>query len=438
MNFKKKIFATTCLVVSLLLLFYIFFRSEVFWEGEKRDYYANYYIATIVLTLFSIITFYINDKIKTYLSIVTTTIVLTLYTIEGYLIFYPPTVNGDIGILKVIKKKNIYEAQTGKQYDFRYKLKVYEDLKKENKKVFLSILPKYFEEEKIQTLSGISKVETLFCNENGYYSMYKSDRYGFNNPDTEWDQKNVEFLLIGDSFVHGQCVNPPHDLTSVLRILSKKSALSLGYRSTGTLKQYAILKEYLKPGIKNILWVYFENSDINDLALELKSPILLNYLDNSSYTQNLISKQKTIDRLLKDEMKKRVDSEKSIKFLKLYRLRSTLSTKIFLKTSKNFSVQPEFKYILNQANILAKKNNSKLHFVYLPHYARYKFDYVDPNYQTVKKIIDEMDIPFIDIHKELFEKEKNPLDLFPFQMYGHYTVEGYKKVSEKIYQAITK
>ena len=49
-----------------------------------------------------------------------------------------------------------------------------------------------------------------------------------------------------------------------------------------------------------------------------------------------------------------------------------------------------------------------------------------------------MDISFIDLHKELFEKEKNPLDLFPFQMYGHYTVERYKKVSEKIYQAITK
>ena len=36
---------------------------------------------------------------------------------------------------------------------------------------------------------------------------------------------------------------------------------------------------------------------------------------------------------------------------------------------------------------------------------------------------------------EVFEKEKNPLTLFPFEMYGHYTVEGYKKVSEIIYKS---
>ena len=50
------------------------------------------------------------------------------------------------------------------------------------------------------------------------------------------------------------------------------------------------------------------------------------------------------------------------------------------------------------------------------------------------KIIDEIDIPFINIHKEVFEKEKNPLTLFPFEMPGHYNAEGYKKVSEVLYQ----
>ena len=45
-----------------------------------------------------------------------------------------------------------------------------------------------------------------------------------------------------------------------------------------------------------------------------------------------------------------------------------------------------------------------------------------------------MDIPFIDIHKEVFEKEENPLKLFPFEMYGHYNTEGYKKVTEVIYK----
>ena len=86
-----------------------------------------------------------------------------------------------------------------------------------------------------------------------------------------------------------------------------------------------------------------------------------------------------------------------------------------------------------------RKNNSKLYFVYLPNSVRYKLNYNDPNYQSVKKIIDAMNIPFIDIHKEVMEKEKNPLELFPPKMYGHYTghytVEGYRKISEKIYHS---
>ena len=33
----------------------------------------------------------------------------------------------------------------------------------------------------------------------------------------------------------------------------------------------------------------------------------------------------------------------------------------------------------------------------------------------IKNIVTELNIPFIDIHNEVFEKEKNPLKLFPFE-----------------------
>ena len=42
-------------------------------------------------------------------------------------------------------------------------------------------------------LSGASNSMTVHCNENGYFSTYLSDRYGFNNPDKEWDKKLVIF-----------------------------------------------------------------------------------------------------------------------------------------------------------------------------------------------------------------------------------------------------
>ena len=83
---------------------------------------------------------------------------------------------------------------------------------------------------------------------------------------------------------------------------------------------------------------------------------------------------------------------------------------------------------------LAEENNSKLYFVYMPEYNRFLNDYDDSTFFIVKKIIDEIGIPFINIQKEVFEKEKNPLILFPFELPGHYNAEGYKKVSRVLYE----
>ena len=67
MNIIRKIFSPGCLAVSLLLLFYTFYKSEVYWSGTKSNYYYIYYIVLTVLLIFSIITFYLNNKIKDYL-----------------------------------------------------------------------------------------------------------------------------------------------------------------------------------------------------------------------------------------------------------------------------------------------------------------------------------------------------------------------------------
>ena len=84
------------------------------------------------------------------------------------------------------------------------------------------------------------------------------------------------------------------------------------------------------------------------------------------------------------------------------------------------------------AKNLAIKNNSKLYLVYLPTYARYKKNFNDTNYNNIK-ISKELDLDFIDVHKLLFNKERNPLVFFPFELPGHYNIEGYRKISEIIY-----
>ncbi|MGH8542704.1 MAG: hypothetical protein ACREX3_03470, partial [Gammaproteobacteria bacterium] len=52
-------------------------------------------------------------------------------------------------------------------------------------------------------LSGISGKLTLFCNESGQYSFYRSDEYGFHNPKGVWSYRDLQVAALGDSFTSG-------------------------------------------------------------------------------------------------------------------------------------------------------------------------------------------------------------------------------------------
>ena len=104
--------------------------------------------------------------------------------------------------------------------------------------------------------------------------------------------KYCDILLVGDSMTHGACVNRPYDIASNLRLLKKNEngVLNLAYLGNGPLIEYAVLREYLKnKNVKNILWMYFEGNDLLNLQGELSFPILLKYLENKSFHQNLIT-----------------------------------------------------------------------------------------------------------------------------------------------------
>ena len=79
---------------------------------------------------------------------------------------------------------------------------------------------------------------------------------------------------------------------------------------------------------------------------------------------------------------------------------------------------------------------SKIYFVYLPEYKRYTSNYNNTNYLEIKKILTDLEIKFIDIHEEVFSEVENPLIFFPYELPGHYTIEGYKVVTKKIYEYI--
>ena len=171
-----------------------------------------------------------------------------------------------------------------------------------------------------------------------------------------------------------------------------------------------------------------------------------------NYTQNLKLRQDEVNALGFKTIEKEyteIRKVKQINFLKLNTIREKFNNLLPEKYRpyEDFRQVPletkSFKMILKLAKDLVAQNNSKLYFVYLPLCERYKTktkgcyykkgEYDDSNYRLLKKIVNELDIPFIDTHTEVFLKEKFPTKLFPFELNKHYNVEGFRKVSEATY-----
>lgn len=426
MRFLIKVFSPFFLVSSLLLFFYIFYRSELIFNGQNRSAYLIYYYTSIIFILSSIFTFFLSKEKKQYLIISLISIVFALYLFEIYLEFFKQKIDA----------KN-YEKNFNIKFDSRNRIDVFKDLKKTDASIRIIVPPsnQLSLKNNIFPVSGISNSKTIYCNENGYYSIFESDRYGFNNPDDQWDKKKIEYLIVGDSYAMGACVNRPNDIGSVLRSFSESPVLNLAYGGNGPLIEYVTLREYLSDNVKNVLWIYYEGNDFSDLNLELKDEILKKYFNDLNFKQDLKTKQNQIDHMLdkfiikelRNSLKNRI-----INFIKIRKTRFLLTrSKIIQEEPK---LQPEFRKILQKAKDLTKKNKSNLYFIYLPSYNRYQANYegYDFNYSSVKKIVKELDIIFIDILNEVFEKEDEPLSLFPIKPNSHYNSKSYKRIAETI------
>ena len=114
---------------------------------------------------------------------------------------------------------------------------------------------------------------------------------------------------------------------------------------------------------------------------------------------------------------------------------------------------------MQKANHMVSGWGGKMYFVYLPSYFSYSetsysarsvreylygddiallvntdtFANEELNREFVLHTANELEIPIIDIHKEVFVPHTDPLSLFPFRMNAHYNAEGYRLVAESIF-----
>ena len=84
--------------------------------------------------------------------------------------------------------------------------------------------------------------------------------------------------------------------------------------------------------------------------------------------------------------------------------------------------------------------DGRLYFVYLPDKERYPNKKInDKNYlkrSQIIELINNLNIPLIDIHEEFFVKQADPIGFFADRVYGHYSSDGYNAISKIILNKI--
>lgn len=378
--------------------------------------------------------------------IISISIILTVYSCELLLGHLTPT-------HRTATEQRIALAQKlGVPFDKRDRKELFDSI---TSKETITISPSNFLNSRDTKLRPVAPSKPLSltynCNESGSYSTFFSDRYGFNNPDYIWDSDRSSIATLGDSFATGSCVKEEQVIARVIEKLNPDfDLINLGANGNGPLLELAALREFAplkKPEL--VIWIYYEGNDLDNFRNELTDPIIKRYF-NKEFSQNLASKNVALALLLDEYISKEADKNSSQKqvaadigqqfswktrHIRLHDIRKKIGEVFFSndRTLENKSVMPLFFKVLQEAKNEVESWGGTIVFAYLPEYNRYKAPYIDHGQYKQKTAIlrqlNVMNIRTVDLHKEVFSKETDPLTLFPFRTFGHYTADGYHKVA---------
>lgn len=426
------------MISNLAPVFFIIIFSINYIIKEK---YVNFFSLNSLLLLLIIFFFltiiFINKKIKNKISLISCSLYLTFFVINFMV----------------------------KIFFFETQIEIIKDYKKRNINLRPAVFPALFFDEKINILSGLSNQNTIYCKEADYFTIYFSDRHGFNNDDSVYD-KNDKVLLIGDSYTHGACVKEGEDIAGKLR---KKgiNAINLGMGGNSEITKLATFKEYgqyLNP--TKVLWMY-TIGDLKGALGELENENIKKYYFDDNYTQNLINlndkKNKFIDEYL-SPLEKKESLDYFFGHFTFYDLRKFIKSIII----ENFKISKFFKNIigldnerkvaeiqwydinesyrdlyseknlqivfntLTKINNICLKNKCELIFVFLPtrqDLLRQKKSFLFK--KDLFEIADQLGIRYIDIEKEFLK-----VDNIDDYMISHYNDNGYSIISDEIFKEI--
>ena len=260
-----------------------------------------------------------------------------------------------------------------------------------------------------------------FCNEGYGLITYSTDRFGFRNQDDAWD-KNIDILLIGDSFTHGACVLEKDTIAGFLK--AKTNVINLGSYGNHAIHNAAVEKIFipaLKPK-KAVLIFHANDNDDGDLAsvyydqffkkethyfntldpikLSLNPKLIQFYGEADSIINGLLNGESSPEEYLAKNNGNEL-LNKSKKYLHLPTIRKQIQN-LFKSSNLNNKLPFSSKLAIDTLIELCKKNGCKPFIAYIPNSEFWRPDSRSPQY---KKLLEsyskELGVNFIDTSKTI-------------------------------------
>lgn len=408
------------------------------------------YLILPVLTLILVICSIFNKKYRLYFSALVAILILGIFLSE-IILRIVESYHNDVKVNQHNNpniSKNIYDYRTIKE--------VVSDLRKNGKlsypvigvNQFLGtpserwVAPLSVDSREIVPLTQVANANLVYCNEGGSWFIYKSDRFGFNNPDILWNKNRIDLAIIGDSFASGACIAKPEPgLLEQIRS-DIPSSLSISSPSSGPLLQLALMKEYLVPmRPKNVVWFF---SDLNGLSFDYErqfhwlrnylDPININFLSEHHHQINSFV-MKSVDANLNRSEKANPSFISLTKdLITLRKLRESRGlTSCPNKNQQFYLLEETFK----QAKLEIEKWGGYLTVVYMPNGIEPACDLMRINdrqknwyYHNILQIFERQDISVLNL-KQAYAELGSPTNFYFFPG-SHFTEHGYAWVSSQI------
>jgi len=310
----------------------------------------------------------------------------------------------------------------------------------------------------IYPIGTLPYTPSYYCNEGYGLIKFSSDRFGLRNLDHKWDniKKQSNIFVIGDSFVHGACVDDNSTITSHIERNLKGNTINLATGSNGPNEYTAILNSIIKPIINDaiqdnrVIVIFYDNdNEIKNKALIKSNKSIVKKSNKNGYEptktyinsiSNYIKNNYALDKkeiILNLEREQNILRKKMFKFSYPYRIFTLVPIRDrFYKLFKTISISgnnqdksitPSQNTILTLAKVC--QNKCKPIVSYIPNSNYWRNNPFSKEYKKqLKEISNEMGIDFIDGENIL---DKN--DQSNYAPKGpHLSKKGYKKFADYI------